>query len=149
MCKMIPTTIYYIVFSEEFVCWGRSKILSPRGNVRHLSTFSLKTFIDIKLRYHGNEQNECFPLAYDRWSVVSLSKYKISEPKVTYWAIPYLISITVYIVNTFMKIFFDILQSIWIIQSNHTRLHSEGCKRNNWSGKDSRNTCHSRIWYTR
>ena len=94
MCKMIPTKIYYIVFSEEFLCWGRSKILSPWSNVRHLSTFSLKTFINIKLRSHGNEQNECFPLAYDRWSVVSLSKYKISEPKVTYWTIPYLISMT-------------------------------------------------------
>ena len=86
-CKMLPTKIYYIVFSEEFVCRGRSKILSPWSNVRHLSTFSVKTFINIKLRSHGNEQNECFPLAYDRWSVVSLSKYKISEPKVTYWTI--------------------------------------------------------------
>jgi len=111
-CKMIPTKMYYIVFSEEFVCWGRSKILSPWSNVRHLSTFSLKTFLNIKLRSHGNEQNECFPLAYDRWSVVSLSKYKISEPKVTYWTIYTLFNFNnfaVYIVNTFMKIFFDIL----------------------------------------
>ena len=107
MCKMIPTKMYYIVFSEEFVCWGRSKILSPWSNVRHLSTFSVKTFINIKLRSHGNEQNECFPLAYDRWSVVSLSKYKISEPKVSLWTIYHLLSMTlsicVYIVNKFIK----------------------------------------------
>ena len=63
---MIPTKNYFIVFSKEFVCRGRSKILSPWSNVRHLSTFSLQTFINIKLRSHGNEQNECFPLAYDR-----------------------------------------------------------------------------------